>query len=313
MTELYRPPISSICLRLIAALVASLLAACGTTAGDPEYRIYAQAVGGIAEAAQPVLDRLRVAEREMNATLIDGGGSADDLANGGPEVLGARAGIPRAGIAPKFRVEHATIFAASGDPPLTAAIRLSLASLKRFNDVVLVYADGRALDQARTDVEALTGNISGAFAVLGVAAPGLSPAVGLLAEGAGFAGQFGSRDAFRTILLSEGERLDELLAALTLATEDMFLTLTAADFAALDAALFDSERTKELTRVIRGERALIAEFVLLIGTARLALADTRAAIETPRTLGSGIADAVALTADIRARLERIREIAATIR
>ena len=228
----------------------------------------------------------------------------------------SQAGDPIQGLARQFKLEHAAYFAKSGDPPFAGAIRASVASLKRFNAAALVYAEGRALDDARADLTATTANITGGFNALaaasgvGVAAPAVGPAVEAFLEGASIFGEFGSRDAFREILKEEGGRIDALLTALMDNAPIAFTALTQSDFNRRGDLLLDGADVSEVTAKIVAEREILAEWVLLIRDARTLLADTLRAIEAPQTLGGGVTVASEVSGDIRARLERIRVLTA---
>lgn len=297
--------------RLVSAAFILLLAACSNTAGVAEFRVYAEAVDALAIASEPLVDRLGVAERRNAVELIDQG-----TAPGGEVVAGAQAGDPAKGLAPHFKLQHAAYFAKSGDPPFAGAIRASVASLRRFNAAALVYAEGRALDDARTDLTATTANITGGFTALAaasgvsIAAPAVGPAVKAFLEGASIFGEFGSRDAFRDILREEGARIDTLLTALMENAPIAFNALTESDFERRGDLILEGADITEVTARIVKEREILAEWVLLIRDAKTLLADTLRAIDAPQTLGGGVAVASELSGDIRARLERIRVLTA---
>lgn len=282
-------------------ICALFLAGCGNTAGIGEFRLYADSVDALIIATEPITQRLRVAERTRARRLIDEGGMVEDKT----------AGTPVAGLAPKFVPEHAPYLADSGYPPFAGAVRLSTASLKRFNDAALVYAEGRALDDARDSLTAMIGNISGGLNLVGAPVPA-APVVEAFLEGTSQIGVFGSREAFRTLLKEEGGRLDTLLAALEQQSPVIFDSLVDTRREDRQEAIIDGDtgRVDALAGEIRADRTLIAEWVLLVRLSRRLLGDALAAIDAPSSAGARLTEAAVLTSEFQSRLDRIRTLLA---
>ena len=278
-----------------------LLAGCGTTAGVAEFKIYTQSINAVAEASTPIVDRLSVVERANAVDLID---------RDGVKVNGATAGLPVRGLAQDFKVEHAAYFAETGRPPFAGSVDLSIAALQRFNAALAIYADGKALDAARSDLLAVATNAQLAAAALKIPLKGAVPVIEAASEGAAILGAIGSRAAFRRLLKSEGKKVDDLLVGLIKNAPIIFQYLSAPEFDERALEVPGTDGFTKATEKVRNTRTLVAEWVLLLQTARQALAASLAAVDQPGTAGTGIADAALISAEIKTRLERIRAILA---
>jgi hypothetical protein len=296
--------------RRVGALVvaAALLGGCANTAGVAEFQVYALSVDTLAAASEPVIARLRVEERRSAVRRIDGGRvTADGL--GSFTVNGADAGAPVLGLAPEFRVAHASYFAESGDPPLAAAVRLSVEALRRFSAAMTVYAEGRGLDDAIGDLAGVAGDVRAGLSAFGAAVPAADTALAGAREAAQFADAVGSRAAFRRILREEGANVDALFAQLIENAPVVFDTITEPDRVARELEA-DARQAEALRARIVADRALVAEWTMMLVETRAQFAATLAAIDAPGSAGASIASAAAASADLRVRLDRIRAIEA---
>lgn len=288
--------------KLISTVLLTLLVGgCVSSAGVGEFRVYTEAINTLVTVSEPMADQLRVAERERGLKLIDEDGGV---------VAGVTAGAPidGTGIAPEFHPEHAAYFAESGDTPLAGAIRASAAALKRYSDALLIYANGEALDAARADLSAVSGDVSLGMAALG--GGGGSTVFAVADEAVSAAGAFGSRAAFQSLLREQGGALDDLLGAMIDNSPAVYRELVAADNAKLEDIAVSKGDGAEIVSRMKTKRSLVAEWVLLTQSARALLADALAAIDRPATISENLATIAALSGDTRIRAARIRALLA---
>jgi len=286
---------------------------CASTAGVAEFESYAAAFDQVAISAEPLLVKLRLSERKIGMADIDAGEKVN------------RAKVPKididasndVSIAERFDVAHASYFAKSGDPPFTAAMRFSVDSVRRYNATLLRFARGEALEQVQADLSSsLTEGkaFMTAFNLVdaaGSATPGIGVAINALNEVLDAASQTGSREAFRTDLRNNGEKLQLLLTEIRNSTPSAFDTLTRDSRSALvlavaisDQAAIDSNRKQ-----IEKARELLGEWVQLVNISSTALAAAISAIDADSGAAGRIASAAALSADLRVRALRVRELA----
>ncbi|MCY4137772.1 MAG: hypothetical protein OXF56_05850 [Rhodobacteraceae bacterium] len=213
-------------------------------------------------------------------------------------------------IAPRFAVEHARYFAQSGYPPVAGSIKSAFRALERFNRIALVYADGQALETARTDIMNLESNISSAGQLMGIPLPGISSALGVALEGGSSISAFGSRNAFREIIKEQGENLILLLETLRKNAPVVYEQLTQKLYEDRELKILLGESVEETINSIRRERMIVSEWVVMLDAAISAMRATLVAIDTPATLSTDLGDAVFVTGEINAGLSRIRTLMA---
>lgn len=284
-----------------SVLLTFLICGCVNRNGVAEFRLYTEAIDTLVTVSEPMADRLRAEEREAGLRNIDKFGN---------EVAGVNAGDPGdTGIAPDFEPEQAAYFSPTGDTPLAGAIRAAAFALKRYNDALLIYADGRGLDQAQSDLVAVSTDISFGLTALGATAK-TGAAQAVVNEVVSAAGAVGSRAAFQNLLKKQGSALDELLGKLVDKFPKIYEALTGNDKDQLDDGIFDGGSKPEIVSRMKMKRSLVAEWVLLIRSARLLLADAILAIDGPGSISNNLATIAALSGDASIRAARIRALLA---
>jgi hypothetical protein len=318
------------------ALVAVLAAACASTAGLPEFRVYQATFDRALATSDQILDELAVAERQSALRLVAKGKEpvvdveavAGALAGGGatgasvttdprtPERI-----IEAGGFDEKFYVRDAVYVAELGDPPGTAAIRRALRSVADFNDVVLAYGEGRALDELKAQAAVLAAESRSALQAAslvvgtGLSTTGLGPALGIVREGADVALQAASREAFRDAVVALQPNVDAILVDIrdTTPTIFSFLTRDLAD-SAKDLRDADQQAAADAAVArIEAYRRLISNWVIMLEETRAALAATVAAITGPREQSAALADLARSVGDIGARSARINTLLVELR
>jgi outer membrane murein-binding lipoprotein Lpp len=286
-----------------AVVMALLVAGCAGHAGVEEFRVYTESVNAVAVGSEPIVGQIRIAEREFYKERI----------SNGKEVLGKRdENAETNGYVEIFYPEHAVFFAETSDPPYTAAIVYSLATIVSYNRSLLLYADGAALEPLLAEVgriEFLAGNATAAIGFAASAMPHMAAAqtaLSALREAAHLAIQAGSREAFRTELLSREEDVQALLDALIASSETTFEYLTRNTVKALRR---DNTNKAELKK-LELKREMLAEWVVGLERSKVMLKKAVTAASTdgdPVAVFAGAADTFA---EIRESVARIRKLSA---
>jgi len=269
------------------------LAGCGTTAAVREFQTYALAFDAVQEASDAVLTEIAASERKSRIDLIDNdktGGISDEL-----------------------KPANIAIFAPNADPKFVGSMRFAVNSVAQFNDVMLAYAEGRALGILGSEISSLRSAGVGfetpakdsgtAVTDISKSIKGLNIALELLAG-------VGSREAFRTQLKASGQELDAVLAVLIKHSDVAFKLLTGDDFGDLRIAVqIDKSAVSEIRDKIAKDREMLAEWLYLIQLSRAALAEALAAIGAPQSSSARLVEAAVIAGDLRARAERIKRLA----
>ena len=293
----------SVSRQVFPVVLVLMLAGCAGRAGVEEFRIYSRSVDAVAVASEPIVAQIRIAERHFERERI----------REGRMVLGKQDKNARTnGYVEEFYPEHAVFFTESIDPPYTAAMVYSLATIVSYNRSLLLYADGAALAPLLAELGRVETEAGNALTAIGIAtAPALataSPALTALREGARLAIQAASREAFRTELLARDEQVHALLDALIASSRTTFELLTRNNVKVLRRASGDA-RTQELKK-LELKRLMLSEWVIALERAKIMLNKAVVAASTdgdPVAVFAGAADTFA---EIRASAARIRDLSA---
>lgn len=288
---------------LVSILVGLTATGCVSRAGIAEFQVYNNIFVEAASAAEPIIAILRNEERVLKRGRINNGktenGVAVDVASG---------------IAINFDPAHAEILSDTADPPFTHAVRGAVAVLQSYNEIMIKYAEGTALDALRAEAKKLQNEAIGAASTLAGAAggsfalgAGAKVALGTIEEVAGTLSKSGSRQAFRAELVKREPEmltlLDELISSTVVAYD--LVTRRSQRVVLRGAATANAEREKVETR-----RKMLAEWVVLLRNSKIALRSAVAAIKDGGgtfALVSGSAEAMA---EIHSSAQRIRDLAA---
>ena len=284
--------------RLLSALLASLmLAAC--TQGVAEFRYFDEAYRAQAESGEAALDRLAASERalwerdyEKRKTDPDAGGAA---------------------AIPDFDPDEAALILEVGEPPLTAAIRDSLRSVTRFNDAMTGLATGEAGEALAARMGDAVTSVTGAAGAFGAASG--------LPQGTVFAGaakgavelvkpfftqlaQIEDRAQFQKILIDAYPSVRKMMVELRGGTVAMFDVHREA-YKDPDLVLGGVDGVpKDRLPALEEERRRLAEWVLLLDQAMIAMDEAVAAIKEGRS---------ASTASLVAASQELSRLAETVK
>ena len=298
------------CILLTGAL---LLSGCATAPVD-QIRYFSQAFTTVNTVGQPLLDDLAVAERTQGRQIAQRRAQGDSERG---SVECPKAQLPwqavagSAGFIRGFCLPDAGYFADLGDPPATAQLRGGLAVIERYANVLSLLADGRNIDGAIGEVDALGQEVSGLLAVAGVAEQPIGAALTALQPILASAARQANAAEARRLILEGAPKLSALLAALHSSAPAMFDTLIEAS--AQRAVLLESPIpiATELAR-IEAYRVAVANYVVLLVQLQSAWEATVTAANALKG-EAGIASLIAQTAALRSNAEAARRVFAVLR
>ena len=266
------------------------LSGCGTTSGVREFQTYARAFDAVEDASDAVLNEIAASERREEISLLD---SASNLR-----------------ISETLLRQDIALFAPSADPPFVQSMRFAVASVAKFNDAMLAYAEGRAIGILTNQIGEIRAAGVGFEAPVAGAEAGFSNPIKKLTIGLEILANVGSREAFRSQLSGAVLELDNLLDVLINNSDTAFKSLTAPDFAELrNVRQVNSPEANSIRARISKKRAMLAEWLYLIQLSRSALADAVAAIEAPQSSSSRLVEAAVVAGDLMARADMIKRLA----
>jgi hypothetical protein len=296
------------------------LLALGGCATNPapvdQIRYFSQAFNAVNTVGQPLLDDLALAERVQGRELAirhatgkvpatAAGCSANDL----PWQLAADA---KSGFINGFCLSDASYFTDIADPPGTERLRGGLRVVERYAEVLSTLAEGRNLDQALGQVDALGQEVGGLLALAGgagtaVIAPVLLAVRPLLENVAKQA----NADEARRLILDGSPQVTALIGALRTAAPDVFNVLVEAPSARVVKANPAPDLKLELA-LIETRRIAVAQYVVLLDKLQAAWVATVAAARQPQR-GGQLAALVARTSELRTDAEAVRKGLAALR
>ena len=296
---------------MLAALLA--LAGCASAPAD-QIRYFAQAFAAVNTVGQPLLDDLAIAERAQGKQI------AHRRAQGQSEVGNAECPKERvpwqvaagaSGFMRGYCLPDSGYFSDLGDPPATAPLRGGLAVIERYAAVLSLLAEGKNVDGAIGEVDALGQQVSGLLAVAGVAEQPIGAALTALQPILASAARQANAVEARRLILQGAPKVSVLVAALHNAAPAMFDTLIEAS--AQRAVLLEQPGpvAAEITR-IEAYRVAIANYVVLLQQLQSAWDATLVAATAPKGQ-AGIAALVAQTAALRSNAEAARRVFAVLR
>lgn len=299
----------------IASLVLAnlLLGGCATTPAPVEQiKFFSQAFATVNTVGQPLLDELAIAERSQGRRVAER--RAKDAAKAPPVGRGCQnadaawvaTGDPAVGFIGGFCLEDAGYHATVGDPPATAQFRGGLLVIERYAEVLTALAEGRNIDQAIGEVNAL-GEELGSLLAMGGLNLALAPALQALQPVLANVARNANAQEARRLIVEGAPKVSMLILALRDAAPDTFNTLVSDLRRASRAPTTAAAVVKE----IEARRVMVAQYVVLLEGLQQAWNATVAAAENPD--GSRLTDLVARTAQVRAEAESVRRSLAALR
>jgi hypothetical protein len=216
-----------------------------------------------------------------------------------------------------FCLEDAAYFANVGDPPSTRAFRDALAVLGNYSDVLLTLAEGRNIEQAKADVQALGASIASTIAIVPHAAPlaasigpvltALGPVIEELAKAQNFR-------EMRQLVGNADPLFGRLVAGLKAASPWMFETLVRSSARRVPKETRGNPQlTEAVLTQIEGYRMTVSNFVVLLD--ELAAAHTEIVVALQHAEDEPLT--LALVADrtqrLNAQADAVRGAFATLR
>ena len=299
-----------------ALLAAALLSGCATQAPVDQIKYFAQAFTAVNTVGQPLLDDLAVAERIQGQQIAVR--RAKGQSTRGPEECGP-AQVPwqlaldgKSGIINGFCSADAGYFADLGDPPATAILRGGLSIIERYADVLSSLAEGRNLEQALGQVDALGQEVGGLLEVVGVGSLAIAPALMVLKPLLENVAKQANQAEARRLILEGAPKVTALIGVLRQAAPALFGTLIEGPAAKLLRPDAGGAVAAEVGRV-NAYRVAVSQYVVLLDRLQKAWDNTAAAAASPNVGAGRLASLVAASAELRADANAVRKGLAALR
>jgi hypothetical protein len=311
---------------LVLAICAALLAAGCAGAPRAELTRLQAAMATTRAAADPLFDDLAIAERRVGTTTTLAEARGAGAAGAPPTPSGCIArwtGERSTGFVGVLCPEHIPFESGIGDPPATASLRCGLAALTDATTALLALAENRNLDEARAQVEGLTGALSGfvqaaaapfgptsgaqaVLTLLGPVAAQLQPLIGQIVAA-------NNAERVRRLILDDEQRFVALVRGLRGAVPAMN-QMFVADFEQRIAFATPAQRAALVAdgaRTMNGYRRLLSDYARLLDGVDAAWVATVAAAREPERVD--LAAINAALGEARTAAETVRRAQAAFR
>lgn len=309
-----------------AAIGAAILLCACASAPVGQVHMVSKAFDNLNAASQPLLDELAIAERQQGKTvalkqatdrsdgkLVAADANKSDACKAVTVVGSMPPGVPS--VQRGFCADDSYYYTDLIDPPGTRAFRRSLAAVGDYTRVLILLAEGKNIEEARGELQALATNVGVALAAVGVpegslalkgALTALQPLLDLAAKDA-------NAVELERLVREEAPKVDRVIDALQQSAPELFNTLTEQSFAHLSR---DSLKSPELAKIeaatIENYRVSVASFVVLLDQYQSLLKDLVAAYDN-RGKPVTLAKLAERSADLSAGAEAWRKTFAAIR
>ncbi len=289
-------------------VVAVITTGCATTPAPVEQvKYFSQAFAAVNTVGQPMLDDLAASERALGRRNADQRAkTSKDCAGGSGEAPWAATANPKLGYIAGFCLNDSGYFSSVGDPPATAQMRAALRLIERYAELLGALVEGRNVDQAVGEANALAQQVEGLLQLTGLnlalqaAVQALDPLLKNLAR---------QSDALaaQKLILEGAPSITKLIGALRAAVPATFETLIAEMRRQADTP----EGATAAVASIDARRAAVSDYVALLDRLQAAWDATVLAARNPK--GSKLPDLVARTAQLRADADAARRALVTLR
>jgi hypothetical protein len=290
-----------------------------TTAPVDQIKNFSQAFNTVNTVGQPLLDDLAVAERKQGQQIAVRR-AKDESPRGAqdcpPDKFPWKTAAGNQGIIRGFCLNDAAYFSLLTDPPATGEFRGALSVIERYAEVLSTLAEGRNIEGAVGQIDALGKNVSGLLDLVGVAgaaAGPIGPALAALKPILETAARQANTAEAKRLILEGAPKVTALIGALKQAAPSMFMTLIEALSARLDS---EPDQTPSVAAVdiaqIEAYRITVANYVVLLGKMQSAWDLTVAAASAPPNRVD-LATVVQQTAELRSDAEAARRAFAILR
>jgi hypothetical protein len=292
--------------RSVIVLIVAVVAGCVSNRAIPEFKLYLSTYAESSATVTAVLDEFEGVELKRARDLMQRTGISPlrmgemPATERGGKLKSGRERIQTNGFDVLFHIEDAVYHAANSTPPITKAFRRAFAAVGAYNTALDAYAEGRALDEVKTELSALGGAIGALGDALGGAAKigsMFAPGGGLVSAGLSIidnALEAGSKEAFRNALIDLEPTMQQILGEMREAAPAMFELMTSTARAAVKDAPNAEARAPKIQEIEK-YRAVMSNWVVALDAASDALASVVVAIKTPDTALSLLSD-LSLTA-----------------
>lgn len=311
------------------ALLAAALAGCATPPPVAEVSMVAKAFDNLNAASQPLLDDMALAERAQGRSAAEsrarqraedrpgaaGATAMQQLLQRCPGILmmGGEGNLP--GVQNGFCIEDSYYYSELADPPGTRAIRRALAAVGNYTQLMVVLAEGRNIDEAKGQLQALAGNAGialeaagagGTGVMLGSALSALDPLITLAAKDA-------NAEELRRVVREELPKVQAVIKELRSAARELFNTVTEAPLARFNTeGLSNPEAAKAEAHRIEGYRAMISGYVVLLDRYSALMGDLVIVYDHPRRPAT-LASLAEQSAQLSAQADAWRRALAVLR
>lgn len=296
--------------------VALSLAGCATQAPVDQIKYFSQAFTAVNTVGQPLLDDLALAEgaqgKQIAVRRAKGRSSLGPAECQQGMVPWQDASDGKSGIVNGFCVADAGYYADLGDPPATAMLRGGLSVVERYADVLSSLAEGRNVEQALGQIDALGQEVDGLLSLASVGAVAIAPILGALKPLLESAAKQANAAEARRLILEGAPKVTALIGALRQSTPAVFATLIEAPAARVIRPNAGGTIAAEVARV-DAYRVTVSQYVVLLDRLQKAWDSTVAAAQSP-TVGPGrLAALVTASAELRADADAVRRSFALLR
>lgn len=300
-------------MRLIIPLIfATLMAGCVSPLPVEELRHYDSAFTEAQTAANALFDDLAVAERRFDENLSGG----DEP--GGVTTASER---ERLGYDPQYYAGEGLI-AGTEDPPRTAQLRRAMSVVAQYNDILLMLAEGRTIDDIQAQTATLKANADALLPLAGVQGGAIAGVVGTtLSKVLEGVETIRSRKVFQDAFLAGHGDVEDIISGLKGAAPEMYAILIDQYEGQIDDAEFDFGEDSAAYKSIRADavgrinayRQAVQSYERMFAHVESSFAEVRQIMESPQTVTSTTLILAEQTALIRDDIAEIRRVFALLR
>jgi hypothetical protein len=249
-------------------LVLLLLAGCGPSIPREQVQRANAAYGAVAERSDAMLTNLSVAERRVYLSTLARTGARSD-----GDIT----------VQTVFDPSTAAYFSTVGDPVLTASLRRGMGLVGDYFRLLVMLAEGRNVEEAKTQINTLAGSVAGLITVAtGGAALPLAAVARELGPLIDRWGQAQNAEELRRLVLEGEPIIRAQIAALQGASTTIYETLTREPMRAARTTLADNDAARRAAFVQMAEaQVLVADYVVLLDKLADTLTALAAAVRSP--------------------------------
>jgi hypothetical protein len=279
-------------LRNATILALLMLSAACAQLPRAEFQAYREAFSAAQTASAPILESYAV--RERATTLAD---------------LRTQRNFETFGYFPEFQPGDVVAGSSLGLPPGADAADRAFRAIARYNDTLVALADNRNIDEARTQLQDLTSNLTGIAPQLAPAEQPIKAAANVLVTLLSPAIEADNREEFKRIVVEGHPKVVELIGVLRTLTHDQYRLITRP---LQDRWQDEPPNQRAIAQEINAWHRVFSDYVFLLNAMEAKLTLLKDAVENPRSEAM-LARAVAGSAELRVYAESLRRSVAELR